>query len=294
MSTGDGIGQVGNSRVAGKRIAYPDWQRSQSIDSKGNARSEIPVISSLTDAEISSAEGLSEIPTISVVADVKESEAEGRAEKTQSIVIQDATTGEGTAQADISASILITHAKSGKAVATSEIPVTETIHDADTGQAIGTAEITINNETADAEDSKGEAEGNITTNFNLSISQGVTGEAVGKAETTIVTWKAGLGGTVVLQEGGSGVEGAEVVIIRDNDNTQVAKTTTDSDGRWHVTLPGGKTTDSDPEVYSIEVWYRDGPKREKSTTIYNARNRPFIDTADPSERDPYEDDNVEN
>lgn len=294
MSSGTGFGQVGISRIGAKRLAYPDWQRSTSLTGTSSARSEIPVISSLTDAEISSVEGLSEIPTISVVHDINESGAEANAEKTQSNVIHEATTGEGTGKADIPSTLLITDALNGKAIGTTEIPVIETIHNAETSKAIGKAEITINNEIVGAEDSRGEAEASITANFNISISQGVTGQGVARAETTIVTWKAGLGGAVVLQEGGPGVEDAEVVVIRDNDNTQVAKTTTDSNGQWHVTLPGGKTTDPDPEVYSIEVWYRDGPKRQKSTKIYNAKNRPFIDTADPSQNDPYEDDNVEN
>jgi len=287
-------GQVGISRIAAKRIAFPDFQRSQAINGEGKSKSEIPVISTLADAKASNAEARADIPSIRVVADIRESEAEAEAGRTRSRVIHDATAGEAEGRADIPETLLVTDAISGKAIGTPEIPVVETIHDATSGKAIGQAEITVNREIADSIDSRAEAEAGQTTNFNLSISQGVTGEAVGRAETTIVTWAAGLGGTVVLEEGGPGVEGAEVIIIRDNDNTQVAKTTTDSDGRWHVTLPGGKTTDPDPEVYSMEVWYRDGPKREKSTEIYNAKNRPFIDTADPSERNPYQDDNVEN
>lgn len=287
-------GDLGNKRLAGKRLAWPDWQRSQSINSRGKARSEIPVISSITDAEASSAEGLADIPTISVVHDVKESDAEAAAEKTRTNIIHDATTGEGTAKSEIPNSVLITDATTGKAVGKAEIPVLETIHDATTGEALGKAEITVNNETADAKDSHSEAEGSISTSISIAIAQALEAKSEALAETAIVTWDAGLGGQVVLQEGGSGVQGAEIHIIRDNDNVKVASTTSDSNGRWHVTLPGGKTTDSDPEVYSIEVWYRDGAKREKSTTLYNAKNRPFIDTADPSERDPYEDDNVVN
>jgi len=287
-------GQVGISRVAAKRIAFPDFQRSQAVDGEGNGRSEIPVISTLADAKESQGEARPDIPSISLVTDVRESRAEGEAERTRTRVVHDVTDGEAKGRADIPETLLVTDATSGQAIGTPEIPVIETVHDAADGEAVGSAEITFNREVADSVDSRGEARAGQTVNFNLSISQGVTGEAVSRAETTIVTWAAGLGGTVVLEEGGPGVEGAEVVIIRDNDNTQVAKTTTGSDGRWHVTLPGGKTTDPDPEVYTMEVWYRDGPKREKTTKIYNAKNRPYIDTADPSERNPYQDDNVEN
>lgn len=287
-------GQVGISRVAAKRIAFPDFQRSQAIDGEGSGRSEIPVISTLADAKESQGKARPDIPSISIITDVRESRAEGQADRTRTRLVHDASAGEAEGRGDIPETLLVTDATSGQAIGTPDIPVIETVHDATDGEAKGSAEITVNNEVADSVDSRGEARAGQTVNFNLSISQGVTGEAVGRAETTIVTWAAGLGGTVVLEEGGPGVEGAEIVIIRDNDNTQVAKTTTDSNGRWHVTLPGGKTTDSDPEVYTMEVWYRDGPKREKTTEIYNAKNRPYIDTADPSERNPYQDDNVEN
>jgi hypothetical protein len=287
-------GATGSTRLAGKRLSFPDFQRSESISGEALSSVELPVLSSIADADSGEAVGRADVPTISVVHDSVTGEGEARGDVPESRIVHDATTGEGTARADIPETLVVADATSGRGLATADIPITRIVHDADTGEAIGTADITVNREVSDVNQSRADAEGSISNSISIAISQATDSDAVARADLCIVTYLAGLGGTVVFEEGGPGVEGAEVHIIRNNDDTKVATTTTDADGRWHVTLPGGKTTDPDPEVYSIEVWYREGAKRDKNTELYNAENRPFIDTADPSERDPYEDDNIEN
>lgn len=112
------------------------------------------------------------------------------------------------------------------------------------------------------------------------------------ANDSETNWDALLGG-VVKDPQGIAVEGAEVHIIRDNDDTKVATTTTDSNGEWSVTLPAGNDPRPDPPVWSIQVWYRDGNKRDPDAKLFNATNRPYIDSKDPSSTNPYQEFNNE-
>jgi hypothetical protein len=242
------------------------------------------------------------------VSDILDAEASGRSDIPQSfnLSIAQGVSGEAEGKSDTPLLSTIHTGVNDEAIAKADIPITETIQDAKSGEAdavattpkvrvrtdvirgIAKSDGSVSDQkiVADAGDSNAETNANIPIIATVNDAKSANAEA--KGSKSIVTWQAGLGGTVNFGDGSGPAEGAEVHVIRDNDDTKVATTTTDSNGRWHVTVRGGKTTEPDPPVYSIEVWHREGDKRDPTATLYNATNRPFIDTADPSETDPYD------
>lgn len=78
------------------------------------------------------------------------------------------------------------------------------------------------------------------------------------------SYEVKLAGTALVS--GSTVEGAEITVVREDTDEVVRNVTSDSNGEWSVTLPGGP-------VYHIFSEYEGGG------TQYNTKSRPFIDTS---------------
>jgi hypothetical protein len=287
------INGLNRLRLGAKRISFPDFVRASAEIAIAEASGSTSDSNTVADADSGSTDGTGSIST------------------SISISISQGIPAKSEANAPIPTIATAHDSTSGQATSDADIPSINTVHDASSGESEYTGSVSISRAVVDALESDSDVAGSVgdsitvagagsaetTTRIDIPIISTVHNMKESKAEGTgsvsITTWKAGLGG-VVKDPSGNPVNGAEVHIIRDNDDTKVATTVTStidgSDGRWHVTLPGGKTTDPDPEVYSIEVWYRDGPKRDPDSTVFNAKNRPFIDTADPSETDPYTND----
>jgi len=281
-------GHIGNARTAGRRLGVPDWVRAQAGESSGSTRASTTNSTVVIDIPVSDATANSAVPQ-----SFNLSLAQGR-------------NGVGTGESESPVLTTVHRAVGEAGIGNTDIPLVETVHDADSGTAnargslprvrVRTAVVTATTPgegsisdselIADAGDSRAVAQSDSPVSTIVHDATDARTEATGSI--SITTWVAGLGG-VVEDPNGTPVEGAEVHIIRDNDDTKVATTTTDSNGRWHVGVRGGKTTEADPPVYVIDAYYRDGPKRDTAATVFNATNRPYIDTADPSETDPYTD-----
>ena len=274
--------------MGGIRLGYPDFSRSGADSGSAALTSDVPLISTRHDADSkSSFIGTTDVPIISVVHDSKNAEVNGKADPINIRVVADTDSGEMSGKADKTRTRIVQDAINGDMQAKSDIPTIETIHDSVTGAGQGLSDIPTISTTHDATTGDATSKTGITNSISIAISQASESSMDGDAPDTDETWLAGLGGKVQLQDG-TGVNGAEVQVIRDNDDTLVRSVETDSNGRWHVTLPAG--TQPDPEVYVIEAYYRDGAKRDPDTDLFNATNRPYIDTADPSSDSPYDDD----
>jgi hypothetical protein len=284
-------GHIGNALTGGRRLGVPDWVRASAEDADTTVTGDVAdsdVVSDILGAE---ADATSDIP------------------KSFNLSIAQGIDADADGTGDIPTTETIHSATSDEAVTTADVPIVETIHDADSGEAQADSDASVPRVRilTDSIESAAETDGSVSdqrvvvnagdshaeTDAGIpvigTVHDGTDADATATGSKTIVTWQAGLGG-VVKDPSGSPVNGAEVHVIRDNDDTKVATTETSTingaDGRWHVTVRGGKTTEADPPIYSIEVWYREGPKRDPSATLFNSTNRPFIDTADASETSP--------
>lgn len=281
-----GSGGMGRFRLGAKRISWPDWIRASAIKSKSETTgsvSDTDVVTNLAESVVEASGSVGNSISIAIGQGIN---GQAKANSPQPL-ISSVTLGEsGESEANSTVPIISTVANgnSGVGKADSSNPTVETIHNATNGEAEASSIVPTSLTLHDVDIASGEGGSTIPV-INTTVDTKES-TANGYGSVGIVTWKAGLGG-VVKDPNGNAVEGAEVHIIRDNDDVKVDSLITNQNGRWHSTLPGGKTTDADPEVYSIEVWYRDGKKRSSDATLYKASNRPFIDTADPSGSSPY-------
>lgn len=281
-------GQIGNARLASRRLAWPDWVRAPAIEASGTDTGSVSSSNVVIDAETGAVVATGSISmSISIaIAQSITASASTDAPITQINIVHAADSGGVVADSPLPIIETIHNIEEAESVLDSPVPTIESIQDAKTASATSDSPISMLSTTHGVVESSAEADSSSIPVINT-VTDAIAGEGEGTSSISIVTWKAGLGGVVKYPDQ-SAAQGAEVHIIRDNDDTKVATTTTDANGRWHVTLPGGKSTDSDPPVYSIEVWHREGQKRDPSAKLYNAKNRPFIDTDDPSESTPYD------
>ena len=284
-------GGLGRFRLGSKRIAWPDWVRASAVTAKSTATGGVSSSFVFADVPLTDFEPTAELPNSISIAISQGIDADSESDSPLPITstVQGGDSGEAVANAPLPIVETTMNADSGEATSDSPIPAIETVHDSVKSEAKFDASIPSIKTIHDVSESDFDTRSPTPVVSTVSNTSPATGEALGSIG--IVTWTAGLGG-VVKDPSGKPVNGAEVHIIRDNDDTKVATTTTSTidgnSGRWHVELPAGKTTDDDPEVYSINVWYREGDKRDSDATIYNATNRPYIDTADASESTPYD------
>lgn len=286
---GGGDGGTGRSRVANKRVSYPQFVRADTVEAVGQAQTQ--TVSGETDVTATPAvgRGVSQIPSGRAETVVRAALADGRPELPATRALSSVGPAEATGDPDSPAARVLAESDPAGAVARPTVGTAEirVVTPAATGQSVSRVidGVTRRSETVE---SPAFGIGFVSNSTDISVSVAQPARALGRPDTAITSYLANIGGQVTLPDD-TAADGAEVHIIRDNDDTKVATTTTDTNGEWAVTLPGKDGQDPDPPVYSIEVWYRDGPKRDPSATLYNATNRPFIDTADPSETNPYDD-----
>lgn len=287
-------GHIGNARTGGRRLGWPDWVfvDATSGDVAANGSIADPLLEANATSGSVSADG--SIPTIELTESAFSGGVDVPGGILEPVLVADADSGGVGAVGSLAKTTLYETATSGEVDIEGNTANALLKSDATSGEVGLSGNVTIvllkNDVTAGEVDVGGTAIP-LEDYFSIINTDAVSGVVGAEGATTETNWNAFLGG-VVKDPAGNPVDGAEVHIIRDNDDTKVASTTTDGNGEWSVTLPSGsdaiQSTDSDPPVYSIEVWYRDGPKRDPSSTLYKAENRPFIDTDDPSETNPYD------
>lgn len=287
MSLGGGSGGMGQQRVGNKRVSYPQFVRADAQISSGSATGSKADSVSEADIEDSRANSRVSEPVSEYEIVVDESFTEADADISESKVRQIVRESVSEADADIGLNTLFTistPASSESAVDEVLVNRVSSVSESDmVADGFVVSDVVARQ---DVDESSMSGTAGITNSVDFSLSEASESSVESRAPVAITSYQAKLGGVVTKDAGGSGVQGAEVHIIRDNDDTKVATTTTDANGEWSVSLPGKDGDDPDPPVYSIQVWYRDGPKRETSATLYNSTNRPFIDTADASESHP--------
>lgn len=316
-SSSQGFSDISRNRIRtfareSESIAGSDLTRSDIFhridESRSKAKAETPVLSTVQDAlasktlpetgktksdvvvKIDEAGSVSNAPLPFSLYDtvVEESKSKAKSDIPETVLRTFAKEADAASKVGTLRHTLRSSAKESGAIAKSLLPTISTRQDAFAAGIVPKSDRAESRVVIDVEESSSVSDAPLSNSISIAIAQAKEAETTGSSSVSITTWDAGLGG-VVKKSGGTPVEDAEVHVIRDNDDTLVASTTTDSNGRWHVTVRGGKTTEADPPVYSIEVWYREGPKRDSSSKVFNSTNRPFIDTSDPSETDPYND-----
>lgn len=283
--------KIGSQRMGGIRLGYPDFSRSGTDSGAASALADVPTTSTAHDADSqASSLATADVPLSAVIHESTESDAAGRAGRVSVRVDADATSGDGQTAVGVLRVRVRSDVSGGFGAGLSDIPTTGTRHGISESDGSAKSDIPTIATVHTVADGIAESRAGVTNSISIAISEASVADAESGAPVTSETWKAGIGG--VVTSNGSGVGGAEVQVIRDNDDTLVRSVITGSDGRWHVTLPAG--SEPDPEVYVVEAYYRDGPKRDPDADLFNATNRPYIDTADPSSRTPYDDDSQTN
>lgn len=278
---------MGVQRVGEKRLSYPLFIRADAAKSYASSN----ISDSGSKQEIS----------------VNKSNALGKAEKVQSateIVVSDSISSENVpltksqvktavresravAIADVSKQTLFTISTPANAKGTSGDVLVTSISDLSKAGADGVGFSSENFVAHTTANSLSDATSDVSESVDFSLSHASDSDIKSDAPVGVTSYRAKLGGTV-RDNSGEPAEGAKVHIIRNNDNKKITSTQTDGDGRWELSLPGKDGDDSDPPVYAVSVYYRDGDKRDPDAKIYNATNRPYIDTADPSSQSPYD------
>lgn len=228
-----------------------------------------------------------DIPQIDTIGKIDDSAAKSDSPLPRLETQNPAQSGEFTGSGSIANNLSIIRLNESESTGEVKIPIVSTRAPSDAEAVIDSAGFISRSEAiVSLDESTGEATAGLANTFAIGISTPPASVADVDGSVGTTSFDALLGGTVTDPDANV-VEGAEVHILRDNDDTKVASTTTDSNGKWSAVLPGQEYNDTDPPVYSIEVWYRDGDKRDPKATLYNAKNRPYIDTSDPSQSSPY-------
>lgn len=290
MALGGGDGGTGRARIGGKRVSYPQFIRADAIASQSNATGDVSDNEASVDAPESTSEAQSYESTSEVEIRLRESISEGTSDIPEVEIKNRIREALSNAKPDVPDSQLFVISTPSSAETTSDEVLVTTVQSAKQSFSNSTSDTSDSEVEASIRESETEGVPDTAKSTDISVSDVFGGTAESVATTAITSYQAKLGGKVTRTKGGSGVDGAEVHIIRDNDDSHVASTTTDANGNWALSVPGKDGDDPDPPVYSIEVWYREGDKRDSNATVFNAANRPFIDTADPSGTDPYTDD----
>lgn len=281
----------GNNRYGGIRFAWPDWVFTDAVSGFIDVESDSATAFSQIDANSDGILSDGSIGLVDLEFDNFSAEVEVFGSLSQSDIETNADSGQVGVLASIGRSQIVGSSVNGEVDIEGTIGLPDIEFDSTSGdvEVLGTSTIVIleHNSTSGQVNVSGEAV-DLSDLSSIINADGVSGTIEIDGSDSTTNWDAYLGG-VVKDPSGTTVEGAEVHILKDNDDTLAASTTTDANGEWSVTLPAGNDPRPDPPVFSIEVWYRDGDKRDSNATVFNATNRPFIDTADPSETDPYTD-----
>lgn len=281
----------GYHRYGAIRYAWPDWVFTDAVSGFINVESDSVSTFSQTDANSDGVLSDGSIGVVDLGFDNFSTEVEVFGSLSQSDIEANANSGQVGILGSIGRSQLVGSSVNGEVDIDGTVGRPDIEFDSTSGEVdvLGTSTIVVleHNSTSGQVDIGGQTV-DLSNLSSIINADGVSGTIEIDGSDSTTNWDAYLGG-VVKSPGGTAVEGAEVHILRDNDDTKVASTTTDANGQWSVTLPAGNDPRPDPPVFSVEVWYRDGPKRDSDSTVFNAKNRPFIDTEDPSETNPYTD-----
>lgn len=284
---------AGNFRAGGKRAAWPDWVFTDAVSGQASISGSRSDVLTETDSISGDIEADGSLTTIQTVNNVNSGGVESDGSIVQPILISTADGGEMEVGGSLTHTTLSETATSGNIDVDSNTTTAQTEFGATSGEVglTGTVSVTILKQDV----TSGEVDVDGTTiplddYFSIINADAVSGEVEVSANQTETNWNALVGGTIKFADGSGKPSEAQIHIIRNNDNTKVVSTTTDSSGNWSVTLPTDgviESTDSDPPVYSIEVYHREGAVGH-SAEIYHALNRPYLDTDDPSETSPYD------
>lgn len=251
---GTGSGNIGNKRLASKRLSYPDWVRANGETEVVPSSQGVPVLSfrinSLTEDVVSSSEKSSEISLTDEFATVEFFEVLPSTSSELSESIEKAITERLDVDESVSVEVSITEESSR---------LLNILSFRDKGLTLSESVEASVSEVIDASQS-------FSSEISLTEEFSVTEYIESVTSQSVEDYLAAIGGKVTLS--GNPVEGVEVKIIRESDNEVVRAPLTDGDGNYRVTVEGGP-------VYHVVTQYNDG------STFYNAESLPFIDTSEP-------------